>query len=326
MILRTFVRMFATVHSFHRVIKPTSLINQPQQIEAILSVLQAVLLGIIQGMSEFLPVSSTAHLTIVGKALGLIPADHPEAWTAFIAVIQLGTRSALLLYFAGDLWEMTVAFFRDVATHGGGKGFSGYSRDSRMVLYMVLGTLPVAIVGYAFENVIEGYLTKSMMFIGYSMVMLALFLWLAEAGAQHVRSLGDITWKDALVIGFAQVVALIPGASRSGTTITAALFLGLRRGAAARFSFLLSIPAVLGGGLLELYKLSELMKAGENVLHFGILNLAVATLVSAVVGYAAISWLLNYLVKYTTLPFVSYRIVLGSVLVALVAGGVISPR
>jgi undecaprenyl-diphosphatase len=271
-------------------------------------------------------VSSTAHLTIVGKALGLIPADHPEAWTAFIAVIQLGTLSALLLYFAGDLWVMTVAFFRDVATHGGGKGFSGYSRDSRMVLYMVLGTLPVAIVGYAFENVIEGYLTKSMMFIGYSMVMLALFLWLAEAGAQHVRSLGDITWKDALVIGLAQVVALIPGASRSGTTITAALFLGLRRGAAARFSFLLSIPAVLGGGLLELYKLTELMKAGENVLHFGILNLVVATLVSAVVGYAAISWLLNYLVKYTTLPFVSYRIVLGSVLVALVAGGVISPR
>ena len=105
MILRTFVRMFATVHSFHRVIKPTSLINQPQQIEAILSVLQAVLLGIIQGLSEFLPVSSTAHLTIVGKALGLIPADHPEAWTAFIAVIQLGTLSALLLYFAGELWR-----------------------------------------------------------------------------------------------------------------------------------------------------------------------------------------------------------------------------
>lgn len=291
-----------------------------------MSVLQAILLGLIQGLSEFLPVSSTAHLTIVGKALGLIPANRPEAWTAFIAVIQLGTLISMLVYFAADLWGMTRALIRDIGTNGNGRGFRGYSRDSVMVLYMVLGTIPVATVGFAFEHVIEGTLTKSMMFIGYSMVLLALFLWLAEAGAQHVRTLGDITWKDALVIGFAQVIALIPGASRSGTTITAALFLGLRRGAAARFSFLLSIPAVFGSGLLELYKLSELMKAGQNVLHFGVLNLAVATLVSAVTGYVAITWLLNYLMKYTTLPFVSYRLVLGSALVALIAFGVISPR
>ena len=290
-----------------------------------MSFLEAVLLGFIQGLSEFIPVSSTAHLTIVGKALGIVTEEHPEAWTAFIAVMQLGTLTAMVAYFAADLRTMALAFLRDVMS-GGGKGLRGFSRDSLMVLYMILGTIPVAVVGYGLEELIEGTLTKSLLFIGYSMLLLALFLWLAEASAAHVRTLNSVTWKDALVIGLAQVVALLPGASRSGTTITAGLFLGLRRSAAARFSFLLSLPAVFASGLLELVKAVPLLAAGTGVTHFAAANLVVATLVSAVTGYAAITWLLNYLIRYTTMPFVWYRIALGSLIVFSIAAGFLSPK
>ena len=291
-----------------------------------MSLFQAILLGIIQGVSEFIPVSSTAHLTIAAKALGLVTGEHPEAWTAFMAVIQLGTLSAMLIYFARDIWAMGVAFTRDLVTHGGGKGLSGYSRYSALVFYILLGTLPVALAGYESERFVEGDLTKSLLFIAYTMVLLALFLWLAEISAEHIRPLREVTWKDALVIGLAQVVALIPGASRSGTTITSALFMGFRRSAAARFSFLLSIPAVLASGILELYRVTLLMKAGAHVLNFGVVNLLVATLVSGVTGYAAIAWLLNYMLKHTTMPFVWYRLGLGTTLLVLIAAGLISPR
>ena len=290
------------------------------------SFLEAVLLGIIQGLSEFLPVSSTAHLTIVGKALGLVAGDHPEAWTAFIAVMQLGTLTAMVTYFAADLRAMATALLRDVLSNGGGKGIRGYSRDSLLVFYMILGTIPVAIVGYGLEEAIEGTLTKSLLFIGYSMVLLALFLWLAETSAAHVRSLGSVTWRDALVIGLAQVVALLPGASRSGTTITAGLFLGLRRSAAARFSFLLSLPAVLASGILELARALPLIAEGSGVTHFAPANLLIATVVSGVTGYAAITWLLSYLIRYTTMPFVWYRLVVGSLILLLIAAGLLSPK
>lgn len=290
-----------------------------------MSIFYAILLGIIQGLSEFLPISSTAHLTIAGRFLGLIDWQHPEAWTAFIAVIQLGTQCAMVVYFAKDLWVMTVAFIKDLVTYGGGRGFSGYSRDSALVLYMIIGTLPVAIIGLLFKEVIEGDLTKSILVIAYNLVLFALFLWLAENGARHVRTLGEVTWKDALVIGMAEVLALFPGASRSGTTMTAALLMGIKRGAAARFSFLLSMPAVLASGLLELYKVTEVVNSGSHVFHFGILNLIVATVVSGVTGYAAISWLLNYLIKNTTMVFVWYRLALGTAILVLIATGNIWP-
>jgi len=290
------------------------------------SFLEAVLLGVIQGLSEFLPVSSTAHLTIVGKALGLVAGEHPEAWTAFIAVTQLGTLAAMVTYFASDLRAMAVALVRDLLTGCGGKGIRGISRDSLLVVYMILGTIPVAVVGYGLEHLIEGTLTKSLLFIGYSMLLLALFLWLAETSAAHVRTLNSVTWKDALVIGLAQVVALLPGASRSGTTITAGLFLGLRRSAAARFSFLLSLPAVFASGILELVKAVPLIAAGGGVTHFAAANLIVATLVSGITGYAAIAWLLNYLIRYTTMPFVWYRIAIGSAILFLIAAGLLSPK
>ena len=291
-----------------------------------MSILYAIILGTIQGVSDFLPISSTAHLTIAGKAMGLITDEHPEAWTAFMAVIQLGTLTAMLVYFAQDLWAMTKAVFIDLATNGRGKGLAGYSRDSALVLYMIIGTLPVLFAGYELQDVIEGNLTKSMLFIGYVMVLPALFLWLAEISADHDRTLAEVGWKDALVIGLAQVVALIPGASRTGVTIMAALFMGIRRSAAARFSFLLSIPALLGSGILELYKLIGLIGSGAEVLHYSVESLVVATVVAAVTGYAGIVWLLSFLVKHTTMPFVWYRLALGATILMLIAGGIISPK
>jgi len=258
--------------------------------------------------------------------MGLITDEHPEAWTAFMAVVQLGTLFSMLIYFARDLWSMAKAVFKDLATTGRGKRMSGYSRDSALVLYMIIGTLPVAFFGYEFQEFVEGSLTKSMLFIGYVMVLPALFLWLAEISPGHERTLADVGWKDALVIGLAQVIALIPGASRAGVTITAALFMGIRQSAAARFSFLLSIPALLASGVLELYKLSQLIVSGEEVLHYSLVSVVVATIAAGFTGYIGIAWLLNYLVKHTTMPFVWYRIALGTTILVLIAVGLVSPK
>jgi undecaprenyl-diphosphatase len=273
-----------------------------------MSLFYAVLLGIIQGLTEFLPISSTAHLTLAAKLMGLINADTSEAWTAFIAVMQLGTLAAVIAYFLKDLAGMLAALVGDLKVlFSSGRPLT-FSTRSRLGLYLIIGTVPIGIVGVFLSKVIHGMFTKSTLVIIGSLVLLAVLLWIAERVASHARNLEDLTWRDALAIGMAQVLALIPGSSRSGTTITAALFLNLSRPAAARFSFLLSIPAVLGSGLYELTKISS------SVLHFGMLNLIMATLVSALSGYAAIAWLLRYLSTHTTLAFVWYRFGLGALL------------
>ena len=279
-----------------------------------MNILVAVLLGIIQGITEFLPISSTAHLTLSGKIFGLIDASHPEAWTEFIAVMQLGTLGAVLLFFRKDIIAMITALLHDVMSRGEGRGFAGYSAHSRMALLIALGTIPVAIIGLAFRHTIEGTLTKTTFVIAGSLILLALLLWIAEKVAKHTRSIEKVGWRDALVIGFAQALALIPGSSRSGATITAGLFLGLSREAAARFSFLLSIPAVFASGIYEMSKI-------HGVTGLGIGNLAIATVVSGIAGYACIAWLLRYLMKNTTMVFVWYRIILGVVLTILVLNG-----
>lgn len=272
----------------------------------------AFLLGVVQGLTEFLPISSTAHLTLAGKVLNVIDVNHPEAWTEFMAVMQLGTVAAVILFFRKDLWEMTVALFRDL------RGTPGVERKfterTRMAFYIIIGTLPVALLGFSLKKIIEGPLTKSTMVIAVSMIALALLLWLAEKIARHIRGISEVTWVDALVIGFAQVCALIPGSSRSGTTITAGLFLGLTRETAARFSFLLSIPAVVASGLYELSKI-------QGTFELGVGNLLISTVVSGVVGYASIAWLLKFLMKNTTMVFVWYRILLGLVLLYFLAQG-----
>ncbi|HUN66314.1 MAG TPA: undecaprenyl-diphosphatase UppP [Bacteroidota bacterium] len=272
-----------------------------------ISIGYAILLGIIQGLTEFLPVSSSAHLTLAGSLLHLIDPDHPEDWTAYIAIIQIGTIAAVIIYFFKDLLRMTHAALAD-ARRRNGDGAPGWGNDSRMLGNIIIGTLPVAVIGLAFKKIIEGMFTKEISTIATSMIAVALLLLLAEFTGKRKRSEGEITWIDALVIGFAQSCALIPGSSRSGSTITAGLFLGLTREAAARFSFLLSIPAVLASGFFEMYE------ARHHMASLGILPLAVSTIVSGIVGYATIAFLLGYLKTHSTKIFVVYRILLGSLL------------
>lgn len=277
---------------------------------------QAILLGIVQGLTEFLPISSSAHLTIAGRIFGLISPATAESWTAFIAVIQLGTLIAVVAYFFKDLLQMAASLRNDWATHGAFSGVKHYSLHSRLALFVIVGTVPMGLMGLGFSNVIHSMFTKSTTVIASSLIGLALLLWLAERVASHKRTLENLTWWDALVIGTAQAMAFIPGSSRSGTTITAGLFLNLSREAAARFSFLLSIPAIGASGLYELVTVKQ------GIGELGIVNVVAATLTSAVVGYASIAWLLRFLLANTTLSFVVYRIALGVLLLVLFSFGV----
>lgn len=290
-----------------------------------MNLLEAVFLGILQGLTEFLPISSTAHLTIAGKILGLVSEQNPEAWTAFIAVMQLGTMAAVLLYFRRDILGMIVAVFSDIGRRIRGDWSASPPPDARLAWLIILGTLPVGFIGFFFRHEIEGTLTKSLLVIVASLVGLAALLWLAEKVARHVREIHQVRWLDALVVGLAQACALIPGSSRSGTTITAGLFLGLKRESAARFSFLLSVPAVLASGLFELLGLIKMMQAGTDVFELGVANLVVSTVVAAISGYAAIAWLLRYLMRNTTLIFVVYRLLLGLALTTLLMLNIIQP-
>ena len=282
-----------------------------------MNLFEAILLGIIQGLSEFLPVSSTGHLTIVGKLLNLVSESHPESWTSFIAVIQLGTMAAVLVYFAKDIFLIVKDFLKENLIHR--KKFSEQSVNSRMGWLVIIGTIPVVIIGFAFRDIIEGALTKNLYVIAYSLIGLAIILAIAEKVANFKKDLKDISVLDSLLIGIAQTFALIPGSSRSGTTITGGLFLGLKRDVAARFSFLLSIPAVLASGLFELYHSLKYLTADMS------LNLVVATIVSGISGYIAIDFLLKYLKKHSTFLFVYYRIAAGIFILILLLTNIIKP-
>jgi undecaprenyl-diphosphatase len=272
-----------------------------------MSLLHAILLGIIQGLTEFLPVSSTAHLTVAGKILGLIDPARPEDWTAFIAIMQLGTVGAVVIYFYGELITIATSLIVDLRRRRVA-GESRWSGESRLAGKIILGTVPVVILGLALKTMIEGSLTKEISTIGTSLIALALVLLWAEKVGKRIRDQEQTTWKDALVVGIAQAFALIPGSSRSGTTITAGLFLGLTRETAARFSFLLSIPAVVASGLFEMYR------ARHEIGSIGILPLALSTIVAGIVGYASIAFLLKYLKTHSTFVFIWYRIALGVIL------------
>jgi len=279
--------------------------------------IEAIFLGIIQGLTEFLPVSSTGHLTIAGKIMGLISTENPEHWTSFIAVIQLGTLLAIVIYFWKDLWGIFIDFIKDNLLKP--QKFKNQSSNSKMGWLIILGSIPVAVIGLGFKDIIEGAFTKNLYVIATSLIVLGIILALAEKIGKFKRDMKDITWKDTLIIGFAQSLALIPGSSRSGTTITAGLFLGLKRETAARFSFLLSVPAILGSGLLEFY--SSL----EYIQFDGIVSLIIATLVSAISGYITIAFLLSFLKKNSTMVFVFYRIAIGIIIFALIEGSILTP-
>jgi undecaprenyl-diphosphatase len=270
------------------------------------SALEAIVLGIAQGLTEFLPISSTAHLRIVPAFAGW---EDPGA--AFTAVTQLGTMAAVLLYFRVDLWRIARGFLAGLRDRE-----ARATLDYRLGLYILLGTIPIAIFGFLFSDQIETG-ARSLTLIGCTLIALGLLLLAAEKVASHTRQLGSLTMRDGMVIGFAQAAALVPGVSRSGATLTAGLFLGLERTAAARYSFLLSVPAVVLSGLFELRDIGK----GE---HAAAVPTAIATLCAFVVGYASIAFLLRWLGHHSTAIFVVYRVALGALVLALVAAGTIS--
>jgi undecaprenyl-diphosphatase len=276
-----------------------------------MNLLQAIILGIIQGLTEFIPISSTGHLIIAEKLMGLEATMSSQQITAFIAVIQLGTLVAVIVYFFRDLISITLGFIN------GNLGLLKARRDSsarkacRLGWVIIAATLPIAIVGLAAKDIIEGDLTKNFYVIGTSMVIWAVILWIAELLGKRRRELEHVGLREALAVGIAQVFALIPGSSRSGTTIAGALFAGMTREAAARFSFLLSIPAIGASGLLELREAIELLS------DTSILNLIVATIVAAICGYASIAFLINYLRTRSTLIFIIYRLIAGLIILYL---------
>ncbi|HVO74151.1 MAG TPA: undecaprenyl-diphosphatase UppP [Ignavibacteriaceae bacterium] len=282
-----------------------------------MNILEAIFLGIIQGITEFLPISSTGHLTLAGKFMNLISPEHPEQWTAFIAVIQIGTLIAVLIYFWKDILNIISSFFKQNIFSR--RKFSEQDQNSRLGWFIIIGTIPVIIFGLLFKHIIEGSLTKNLYVISGSLIGLAVILAVAERTAKFRKEIKDISAADSFLIGVAQSFALIPGSSRSGTTITGGLFLGLNREAAARFSFLLSIPAVFASGLLELYESLKFLDASMSI------NLAVATVFSAASGYAAIDFLLKYLRKNSTFVFIYYRIVLGLFILILLWSNIILP-
>ena len=282
-----------------------------------MSLIDAILLGIIQGLSEFLPISSTGHLTLAGKLINLISEDHPERWTSFIAVIQLGTMLAVLVYFWKDLLGITKDFIQDNLIKP--VKYSQQKLNSKLGWLIIIGTIPVVIIGLAFKDAIEGALTKNLYVISASLIVLALILAFAEKVAKFRKDVDNITIFDSVIIGIAQALSLIPGSSRSGTTITAGLFVGLKREAAARFSFLLSVPAVLASGVLQLYEALQYIDQSMAV------NIAVATVVSGISGYLAIDFLLKFLRKNSTFIFIYYRIALGIFILILLFNNIIQP-
>jgi len=273
-----------------------------------MGLLEAVVLGVVQGLTEFLPISSTAHLRIVPALLGW---GDPGA--AFSAIIQLGTVAAVILYFAKDLLRLTRAFFAGLFS---GKPFD--SVDARLAWYVLVGTVPVGVVGLLFKKAIESSL-RSLYVIAVAMMALGLVLLLAERLAQHRRQIPEMTLRDGILIGLCQAVALIPGSSRSGTTLTGGLALGFKREDAARYSFLLSIPANTAAGVFQLKQILHATERPSTAL------LAVGTVVSFAVGMAAIAGLLKFLRTRSTLVFVVYRLLLGSALLALLFTGRLEP-
>jgi undecaprenyl-diphosphatase len=276
-----------------------------------MNLLQAIILGIIQGLTEFIPISSTGHLIIAEKLMGLDATMSPQQITAFIAVIQLGTLVAVIVYFFRDLISITLGFINGNLGLLKARRDSSARKASRLGWMIILGTLPIAIVGLAAKNIIEGDLTKNFYVIGTSMIVWAVILWLAELLGKRRRELEHVGLRETLAVGIAQAFALIPGSSRSGTTIAGALFAGMTREAAARFSFLLSIPAIGASGLLELREAMQLLNDTSMA------NLAVATIVAAISGYASIAFLINYLRTHSTLIFIIYRLIAGLIIIYL---------
>jgi undecaprenyl-diphosphatase len=279
--------------------------------------LQAIVLGLVQGLTEFLPVSSTAHLRIVPALFGWhfdYDTAHPnDPGAAFTAIVQLGTMLAIVMYFWRELLQVTLAWGRglyDRSVRG--------SLEYKLGWYLILATVPVGVFGLLFSGTIEDG-ARNLWVITSALIGLAVVLFAAERLGTRRRGEEQITTTDAIVVGAAQAVALIPGASRSGVTITAGLFCGLTRETAARFSFLLSIPAVVLSGVYEASRIGRHHEAGPGVGLTG-----VALVIAFVVGLASIAWLMRWLGNHSTLIFIYYRVGLGALLIVLLSTGVLN--
>ena len=268
---------------------------------------KAVFLGTLQGLTEFLPISSSAHLRIFPEMFGW---GDPGA--AFTAVIQIGTEIAVLLYFRHDIWRIASTWVRALFQ----PEFRGHA-DARMGWYVIVGSVPIVLLGILLKDVIESDF-RNLWVIGTTLIVLGVILGVADRISKDARKVADIGIRDAVLMGLAQAVALIPGVSRSGATISMGRFLGFEREAATRFAFLLAIPAVVGAGLFELKEIPH----GAN--DYGWAPTITATVVAFIVGYASIAWLLRYVSTKSYLPFVIYRIGLGAVVLSLLTAGVLN--
>ena len=275
-----------------------------------MSWLQVVVLSIVQGLTEFLPISSSSHLAIVSRVF-----FSADAGASFTAVSQLGTEAAVVIYFARDIWRILKAWFNGL--------FVKAHRDNidyRMGWYVIIGTLPIVVVGLSFKEAIRGDV-RNLWVIATAMLLFSAVIAAAEYFGKQTRHVEQLTWKDGLIVGIAQCLALIPGVSRSGSTISAGLFLGIDRPLSARFGFLLGIPAVLASGLFSLpdafHPVTEGMSASGP-------QLLLSVIITFVVGYMAIAWLLRFVANHAMYWFVGYRVVLALVVMALLASGVVA--
>ncbi len=268
---------------------------------------QAVVLGILQGLTEFLPISSSAHLRVVPALFG-----WPDPGAAFTAVTQLGTIAAVIIYFFKDLWNILSTWLRSLVNPE-----LRSTLDAKMGWYILLGTLPISVLGLVFETQIDT-VARDLRLIAATLIVLGIVLWLADRRGKQTKDIERLTLRDGLLFGFAQALALIPGVSRSGATITAGLLMGYTRTSAARYSFLLSVPAILASGV---FKLKDVSAGDGPALGLTL----IATLLAFASGYASIAWLLRYVSRNSYAPFVVYRVGLGLLLIVLLAAGVLQP-
>jgi undecaprenyl-diphosphatase len=276
-----------------------------------LNFFDAIILGIIQGLTEFLPISSSAHVQIASQLLGLDQMSRPQL-TAFIATIQLGTEAAVVIYFFKDIVRIVRAWFGSLFS--GSKQNDAAKADAKLGWLIIVGSLPVIAIGLIFKNQIENQL-RNLWIVAVTLIVFGVVLAVADKIGKHTKTIEEISTRDGLLFGFAQALAVIPGVSRSGGTISMGLFLGYSRQAAARYSFLLAIPAVVASGTFEFATTYQQLAPSD------LAATAIATVVSFGVGFSVIVALLRYLNRGSFMPFVIWRIAVGLALLALLSAG-----
>jgi len=286
--------------------------------------IEAIVLGLLQGLTEFLPISSSAHLRIFGDLAGW---GDPGA--TFTAITQLGTELAVLIYFRKDIGRIISKWFRSFGAKGGAHsaGIQKGDPDVKLGWIIIIGTVPIVIAGFLLQDLIRDQL-RSLWIVAIVLIVFGILLGLADRFGRRIKTVADVSYRDGLLIGFAQMLALIPGVSRSGASTSAGLVLGYDRPSSARFSFLLAVPAVFGAGLYETYTALTCEPGPDDLTcgtGYGMLETGVATVVAFVVGLAVIAFLMRYISTRSFLPFVIYRILLGGALIALLSVGVLQP-